>query len=202
MERAVNVKGVRKVKKNLKRAIKETKTNTTGGLATFARKIHRSANSNTPLIPKDTGNLIQSRFVVDDSGSVTFGKKPRFSSKGADGRYHRGRARAAYLDHQKTIHKYLGKAKRSDDPVAYCGYSVDYAIFVHELGLTVRPKAAPINWTRPGSGRHFFTAAINREANKAIKIVEKKANVNNIKFLKNRTKGNVQKFRGFNYAGT
>ncbi len=176
----VYVKGWRKVKRNLNKAINEIEENSTEALIEFAKDIHRNANTRPPLIPKDTGNLIESRFITTDTGMVAYGKSPKFSSKNAKGEYKRGRARNAYLDHQRVVTTYLAKAMQSDDPFVYFGYSVGYALFVHELGLSVRPGASPINWTRPSSGPKFMQAAVKRKTKDLEKILYKHIHIKRI----------------------
>lgn len=48
---------------------------------------------------------------------------------------------------------------------AVVGFSAPHAVYAHEMGFSVRPEAAPINWTTPGTGAKFLTGPFlrNRE---------------------------------------
>lgn len=55
------------------------------------------------------------------------------------------------------------------------GFGANYAVFVHEM---VDPG---INWSRPGSGPHFFKKAIQRSKHNILQILHDAAKVNNKK---------------------
>lgn len=40
---------------------------------------------------------------------------------------------------------------------AIVGFSARYAVYVHEMGITVYPERAPIHWTTPGTHAKFLT---------------------------------------------
>jgi len=50
------------------------------------------------------------------------------------------------------------------------GFSANYAVFVHEM----RDDGKSINWSRPGSGPKFFEAALNRNHQQILTIIQKK----------------------------
>jgi hypothetical protein len=46
--------------------------------------------------------------------------------------------------------------------IADVGFSAPYAVYVHEMGISVYPERAPINWTTPGTGAKFLTGPFLR----------------------------------------
>lgn len=166
------VRGFNRVNSRLNYALRRAKIRGTQGLTDIALDIHNEANFMAPLIPKDTGNLISSRFVINNFGQIPRGSHPHFTSRDHLGRYHRGRARAAYIDHQNALARFLPKATRSKKPKVILGYSVSYAIYPHEMGIQVH-KGRTINWTRYGSGPKYFQTALNRKAGELLRNMRK-----------------------------
>jgi hypothetical protein len=60
--------------------------------------------------------------------------------------------------------------KAKHGPGVLMGFNANYAVWVHELGETVRPNAT-INWNRPGSGAKFLQEALFREQEEIVKII-------------------------------
>ena len=55
-------------------------------------------------------------------------------------------------------------------PAVICGFSANYAVFVHEM-------IGAVNWTRPGSGPKFFQSALRRNQDKILQIIWENARV-------------------------
>jgi hypothetical protein len=55
-------------------------------------------------------------------------------------------------------------------PAVICGFSANYAVYVHEM-------IGAVHWTRPGSGPKFFQSALRRNQDKILQIIWEKAKV-------------------------
>jgi hypothetical protein len=174
----VKMRGFQRVQNNLNAALAKMKYDSTAALTEVAMEIHSEADFISPTIPEDTSNLRNSRFIVNNLGRVAWGSHPRFSSKDHWGRYKRGAAREAYIDHLNALQKYMAKAtlmSKKKDPVVILGYSVDYAVYPHEMGKGSVRTGQAIKWTRPGSGPKFFQAAMDRKRREILWRVKKEA---------------------------
>lgn len=60
-------------------------------------------------------------------------------------------------------------------PAVICGFSANYAAYVHELLGT--KSGGPINWTRPGSGPKFFQAPLRRNKEKILETIRSNAQI-------------------------
>ena len=60
-------------------------------------------------------------------------------------------------------------------PAVICGFSANYAVFVHEMLSSKTDN--PINWSRPGSGPKFFQSALRRNQDKILQIIWENARV-------------------------
>lgn len=174
----IHVTGFDKVRRRMQYAFDRMGYNSLQGMVDVARKVHISAKTVSPTIPRDTGNLASSRFIVTSRGTVPWGLGAKFTNRGMN-RIYKDRAQETRVDHQQAIAKYRNRAKISKGKMVIFGYSARYAPIVHELGVTVR-SGETINWTVPGSGPKFFQAAINREANKMLATIGRKAHTKNI----------------------
>ena len=168
----VTVEGFDRVQRNLNVVLENMKVNSTEGLTDVAKQIHRDADLIPPKIPRDTGNLRHSRFIVNKNGQVAWGSKASFKPRGK-GKWGGGDMQA---HHQSVINKYKMKAKVKEYPYVIYGYSAPYAVYVHEMGIAVR-GGRNINWTRPGSGAKFFQAAIANKAKSAKGILYQHVNI-------------------------
>lgn len=162
--KGIKMKGFEKVERNLDKALKELELNTNKGLREVGENVLESADNISPKIPvsddpNSKGDLRRSRFVVDSRGKVSMGKRPYFKKP------------EMISDHQAVIDYAYGTIKRYNMAVAF-GFTADYSVYTHEMGIAVKPEASPINWTRPGSGPKYFQAAIGRTTD-AIKIIAK-----------------------------
>ena len=63
--------------------------------------------------------------------------------------------------------RFFRQAKQS---VIIFGYSANYALYVHEM-------VGPINWSRPNSGAKWFQAAINRNVDKILVMIQKNSKI-------------------------
>ena len=63
---------------------------------------------------------------------------------------------------------YTNTYKTPFGPVGEIGFTAEYAIFVHEMGVDP-PK--PINWTTPGTGNKFLERVLKEHMNEIVEIV-------------------------------
>jgi hypothetical protein len=181
------VTGFEEVEKNLNRALENMKINSTEGLTKVAAAIHKDADLIPPRIPRDTGNLRQSRFIVNNSGNVVWGNKAKFAPRGK-GKWGGGEMAA---NHYALINKYRGEAKIKDHPYVICGYTAPYTVYVHEMGIAVN-AGKRINWTRPGSGAKFFQSAMMNKRKQMMGMLYKTTNI----------KGKRKPVKGVKYGAT
>lgn len=59
------------------------------------------------------------------------------------------------------------------EPGLMMGFSANYAWYVHEM----IGESKKINWSRPGSGPKFFEAALKRNRDKLLSIIQSNAKV-------------------------
>lgn len=193
MRRAGRVKmhGFEKVERNLQYALQGLKNNSTEALVDTARDIHRDANRTPPVIPRNTGDLIRSRFIVDNKGRVPWGLKPSFvGERKKSGGWKRDRSPGEMqAEHTMIINRYKARAEMKKHPFVTLGYSAWYGVYPHEMGgispqakaeaggtTSVRTGSSP-GWSRPGSGPKFFQTPLYRKAKELQRNVYKKANL-------------------------
>ena len=187
----VKMYGFEKVERNLQYALSGLKNNSTEGLIDVARDIHRDANKTSPVIPRNTGDLIRSRFIVDNKGRVPWGLKARFvgERKRSGGWKNRRSPAEMQADHTRVIQKYRARAAAKKHPFVTLGYSAWYGVYPHEMGgispgaeaaaggrTSVRTGAS-VGWSRPGSGPKFFQTALYRKAKNLQGEVYEEANL-------------------------
>lgn len=171
-QRSIHIKGFDKVGRNLNKALINLKDNTVDGMDKAARRVHTDANTTSPRIPVDTGNLRRSRFIVDSRGEVPFGRNVSFAprSGGKEG----GGGMSAH--HSSVIASMRNSAMMGSHLRTVYGYSASYAYYPHEMGGAVN-SGKVINWTRTGSGAKFFETAIKRNNKTIPKIIYKHNNI-------------------------
>jgi len=162
------------VARRLNRAIKKIENKSQEGLNEAARVIMWGTEQTPPLNPEDTGNLIDSRFVVGGDGEVLMGKSPLFMPKP-------GRDPAQMMARHNTIlSTNRATAQAMQRPVTILGYTAHYAIIVHEdtdMGNRNKTdaKGGTVGFTREGSGNFFFRNSIQRNRKEIIEKVKGKA---------------------------
>lgn len=181
--------GFEKVERNLQYALSGLKSNTTEALVDVARDIHRDANRTPPVIPRNTGDLIRSRFIVDNKGRVPWGLKARFvGERKKSGGWKKNRSPGEMESgHLMIIEKYKSRATVKKHPFVTLGYSAWYGVYPHEMsqiGLPSKSKGTmqavlvtTPGWSRPGSGPKFFQTALYRKARELQREVYEKANL-------------------------
>lgn len=163
MAKLYTIKGVDTVMKNLDKKISSFQKNiTSAGFIRVAMEIYRRADTNTPLVPVDTGNLRASyfAFVKDSQGSessfsTTAGRKKGIKKE---------------LLQQQQANKSRAKStlkKLAKNGGMVFGFAANYAIPVHENHTA--------NWKRPGAGSNYFLAHLKAAEGTIIKILKDSA---------------------------
>jgi hypothetical protein len=141
--------GINKVVKNLNKELSRIEVKGAAGLIKATILIRREMDTVPPKIPVDTSNLRSSWFVTSAQGIK---QKPKFDDTGA--------ANSA-----------ASRAKTYRKPVVIMGFAASYAVLVHER------IGADINWNRPGSGGKFFEAALVRNKEEIIQIIQNETKI-------------------------
>lgn len=157
------VLGLEEVAANLNREILKIKRRSQEGLVRASIIVRRDMDKTSPLIPIDLGNLRASWIIASPVGNRA--ESPTFV--GPD-------AAKLKIDHETVLAEAEGIAKMNRPPVVVIGFTTNYAKYVHEM---VGTKGKPINWSRPGSGPWFFSAAIHRNHKLFVDTVKKYAKV-------------------------
>ena len=163
MAKLYTIKGVDTVMKNLDKKISSFQKNiTSAGFIRVAMEIYKRADTNTPLVPVDTGNLRASyfAFVKDSQGSessfsTTAGRKKGIKKE---------------LLQQQQANKSRAKStlkKLAKNGGMVFGFAANYAIPVHENHTA--------NWKRPGAGSNYFLAHLKAAKGTIIKILKDSA---------------------------
>ena len=169
------ITGLDEVLEKLNKEILGIENRSAKGLVESAALIRNSTENESPATPLDTGNLRASWFVVSAQGqeddplgfSGNFKKNPHTGAKAKD---------------MKAQHSVMvGAAKATvgalakKGPIVIMGYSANYALFVHEMGV----NHPGVNWTArtPEAGGKWLEAAFKRNRNKIIDTIKKNATV-------------------------
>ncbi len=166
------VTGLEEVVKNLNDRIKEIQGEPTlKGLVRGARIILEDMEKTPPVIPVDTGNLRNSVFTITSQGKVEAGQNPTFVDKyygtSGEGKSIKIPAKEFYERHKAVLAFYGSEVTKLKKPAVVLGFSAYYAWFVHEM--------VGANFKRPGSGAKFLEAAIKRNTDKIIKVIQEEA---------------------------
>ncbi|MFP4046756.1 MAG: hypothetical protein ACLFT4_03235 [Bacteroidales bacterium] len=183
--RGVKIVGFEKIERRLNRVIAELDKQSVGAFAEIARDVHRDADTIPPKIPRYTGDLKKSRFIV--------------GSNGYEKRYGSNFVRAETArNHWEMVQLFKDRAVAKNKPTVYLGYTAPYAVYPHEFGHSVRPpsRTGVVKWTRPGSGAKYFQTALLRQKEKAKETIYKNMNLKSggpidkaVKTLKMKSKG-------------
>lgn len=155
-----------RVVSNINKALERIENRSAKGLTRAANYIMIDTEITPPLNPMETGNLIDSRFVVNSDGEVVWGKSPLFIEA-----KNRNPAKM-YSDHYTILSEAQLAALSSPRHSVIFGYTAYYAVLVHEM----EPGASgTINWSRPSSGTKFFESSIRRNKDEILRIIAKEA---------------------------
>lgn len=164
------VTGLDAVVKNLNNRIKEIQGEPTiKGLVRGARIVLEDMEKTSPVIPVDTGNLRNSVFTITSQGKTEVGANASFKDKyyeTSSGEQNIKIPASEFDKRHKAVLAYYGSAvSKLKKPAVVLGFSAYYAWYVHEMvGATFK---------RPGSGAKFLEAAIQRNADKIIEVIQK-----------------------------
>ena len=153
------IKGIDKVINELNKAMQEKKQRITiQGFIRVAIAIRRSMETNTPYIPRDTGNLRASWFTAIKGPSGKTNNKGIGYSATTQGKVEDKQKQAAVVAQARTI------VESSIQPLMIFGFSANYAAAVHE-------EKRQVEWKVQGSGPKFFQRALEREKGKILQIL-------------------------------
>ncbi len=161
------VTGLDEVVKNLNDRIKEIQGEPTlKGLVRGARIILEDMEKTSPVIPVDTGNLRNSVFTITSQGKIEVGASPTFVDKYYEYGEKKVRVSASEFNrrHKAVLAFYGAAVSKLKKPAVVLGFSAYYAKYVHEM--------VGAHFKRPGSGAKFLEAAILRNADKIIKVIQ------------------------------
>jgi hypothetical protein len=168
------VRGLEEVTNNLNKQIIEITQRTMSGLIKAAAHVRRSTENTAPVTPVDLGNLRASWFVVT-SNSIPVGKSPTFIGYQAiklSGEHSMTVAEAQEIIVAKTT----GRIK-----FLMMGYSVNYALFVHEMIGADFKRVKKVKDKKTGknrllsSGPKWLETALKRETPRIIQIIKENA---------------------------
>lgn len=168
--KGTGLKGIDEVMKNLNKAINEIEGNTMKGIIECTIVVMRDMEKTAPKIPVDLGNLRASRFTTTAKSNVM----GRASFTGED-------AGKMTSDHNAVLSETKGMAAAKKIPIAFLGFSANYAMWVHEMvdANFARPKniGGKMTARRPGAGAKFFEMALLRNKDKMLQILAKNAKI-------------------------
>jgi len=150
---------------NLNREIKKIEGNSLRGLILVSAFIRNETEHKPPLTPVDLGNLRSSWFTVTAEGR---GKEDRHNKPFV------GPKRGVYTsEHQSTIEEcrglVIGNEKSKKGKYLMMGYSVNYALYVHEM--------QGARFKRHGANAKWFQTAVMRNRDKILEIVRENAKI-------------------------
>lgn len=167
-----------KMMKKLNDAFESIEGRTLNGMRKVGLLILRDMENTPPLIPREYGNLINSRYLVSSTGKISMGGAK--TAYGSTSEYYRTSTfkgpKAAKL---ASIHRQMITARaaaaavqgaRIGGPLVEFGFTMPYAVYVHE-----RYEAK--KWRRPNSGPGFLSAAIGRNITTGLDLMAKEARV-------------------------
>ena len=168
--KGTGLKGIDDVMDALNKAVKQIEGDITKGLIECSIVVMRDMEKTAPKIPVDTGNLRASRFVTTAKGN----SMGNVSFKGEDG------SKMA-SEHADTVSELQGKVVASKQPIAFLGFSANYAMWVHEMvdADFTKPKKVgnKLHARRPGAGAKFFEMALIRNKGQMLQILAKYAKI-------------------------
>ena len=151
----VFITGFEQLKANMRNELNNMAYASAEGMVKAAEMIKQSMDTQSPTIPKKTGDLSRSWFIVSTLG-IHAGKSPAFI--GPDAALKSARHAGALTLANTEVHSSPGVNVEF-------GFSVPYAIWVHEM-----PEGT--DWSRQGSGPKFLEKAIKANKDKIITVIQ------------------------------
>lgn len=143
------LRGLNRVVANLNQEIRAIEGRTLRGLLIAVAHVRAEMDSVMPMIP-----------IGPTAGQVADLKKQGiYREQGT------GNLRASWFAYPVNL---------PAGPAVICGFSANYAVYVHEL---LETKSGKVNWSRPGSGPKFFQSALRRNQDKILQIIWENAKV-------------------------
>ena len=156
----VELTGLESVIKNLNKQIKNITAGSMAGLIRANIIVRRSMEAESPKIPIDTGNLRASYFAITSTGMTPQGASPSFKGENAE---------KMSIQHSEVLSNAKGEIASSRLPLLILGFTANYAWKVHESVGT--------KFKRPGSGAKFLEAALKRNHQKILKVIQESARI-------------------------
>ena len=168
-----NIEGVSKVFANINARLARLEGATVSGLIKAAAVIHNETEQGSVKTPIDLGNLRHSWFVVTSSSKIMAGGGTSRTPEGGAGSFSGPSASKFAAGHQSMLVEMKGRAealsKVYSGPFLIMGYSVDYAMWVHEMvGAKFKTEGTDAKW---------FQAALNKHQDSIVEIVASNARI-------------------------
>lgn len=164
--------GLREVVNNLNREIEQISGRSLRGMLKAVVLIRRETETGVRT-PKDLGNLRHSFFTVTCRGSIQKGGGIHHTAEGNKGAFVGPKAGELAAGHVNMLSE--SKLKVNElatvyrGPFLIFGYSVNYAMYVHEnIGAHFKAR---------GSGPQWFQIAINKHRNNILTIIRNEAKI-------------------------
>jgi hypothetical protein len=162
-----NIQGLEPFLANLNKKIEEIKGASLAGLIRCARIINEETLRGDVTTPVDLGNLRHSWFVVTSKGAIQAGGGKSHTPDGATPGFTGPKAAEFAASHSDMLKEMQSeaniKSKESNGPFLIMGYSVNYAVYVHEV-IGKHHK-------RP-TGAKWFQAALYKHEGKILKTIK------------------------------
>jgi hypothetical protein len=162
----MSIKGLSAVLENLSKEIIKIEEASLKGIAEAGVDIIEDTDVSAPVVPVDTGNLRESRFVVDSNGFIEYGQSPKFTNIGRSGVKSDVDVSVMYEDHSSALNDAGTKAQSVGGKAVTLGFSAYYSGKVHE--------SVGKNFVRSNSGAKYFESSIKNKKNGIIKTVGKR----------------------------
>lgn len=172
---STNIYGAEDVINALNIEIEKIKGRSLNGLYKVAALIKNETEKGDVTVPIDLGNLRHSWFTVGSSTAIRVGGRSH-TPEGLSGTFIGPKAaqyasgHSAMLTEMKQYADTLAKA--ADGPFVVIGYSVDYALWVHENQGAHFKQGKKTN-----RGWKWFEKAIRKHQNNIVKIVSDNAKI-------------------------
>ena len=164
------VKGFDIVMANLNREIVKVKNGTLEGLIHATIIIRRDTEKSSPSTPVDIGNLRASWFVVSVKGKAL---DPEAYTKFRNKPFKKMRYTASFLraNHEQVVATAQAGVSGVREPTVIMGYSVPYAVYVHEN------YGAQFKRQDPPAGPKWFETAVKNNRNLILETIGKHAKI-------------------------
>lgn len=161
-----HVEGLDEVLKRYRAEVQKLSIKSNEGLVEFALHMRRVTERKTPYTPVDKGNLRASYFIAAAQGLVP--DPLGFSGNFKTPRKHHITLGEIRAQHNAVKAAALTEVRSSKKPNVAFGYSVNYALAVHEMV----GESKEVNWSRLGSNAKWFETHLNSSLGTFIKIMK------------------------------